>query len=244
VTGRRRRAARGRSPAGGRAVVVAHPCRRRAHADDRHRVHRYERLGLGEADPLDDPLHADVPEAGVHEDSREHGGVTEPEARVRDRAHLALADGIQIPEERRLGEPDPRGDREAAGGHEHATTLARRGRPVLEEVEALLAEDGIEPLVCGNGQRRRVALPPVDRRRDRAGDREHRRAHVDADDAPPRADAVGRDPRHDSRAAGDVEHALAAATPARSSSSSTQGRKSGPTMKRSYMPGKLAWFMA
>jgi hypothetical protein len=89
--------------------------------------------------------------------------------------------------------------------------LAQRGRPIGEELQALLAEHDVERGV-GQRQLHRAAFPPLGGHafglRGRARGREHGRAQVEPDDTRAASEGPGRGPRHDAGPAGHVQHAL------------------------------------
>ena len=120
-------------------------------------------------------------------------------------------DPPEFAEQRGLLVGAPGADGQPPAGVERAAQLARRGRPVGEELEPLLADDDVEPLAVAERERAGVALAPVDVGGDRPRDGEHGGAEVDAHDRAPLPHALLREPRDDARPAGDVEHAVARA---------------------------------
>ena len=97
--------------------------------------------------------------------------------------------------------------RNPARGRQDAPHFTQCRRSVRKELQPLMTEHGVERLVVAQRQLRGVALSSVDLWLDPAGNREHRRAAIDADDASLETDNGKREPSNDARTARDIENA-------------------------------------
>jgi hypothetical protein len=164
---------------------------------------------------------------GTHADVAETGGPEQPGELVRvakreRRRELVTADlhsqrrkmgllGVDQRRVQRMGlKALPHCDHGDTVVVQHTTHLGDPGGSVREELQSLLAVDGVE-LACREPQRCPVAHAVRDAET-RIGDRDryldHHRVDVDTDCAPGLADGSGEPTREDAGAAGHVEHAV------------------------------------
>src|SRR5437867_10639949 len=102
----------------------------------------------------------------------------------------------------------PGRDRGASARREDAAHFAQRGGLIGKELQALMTREQRKSLVVRDRQRRRMALSPLDRWFDTAGDSEHRRSHIDADDSLIRTKSLACHSGGDTSAARDVDEAV------------------------------------
>jgi len=182
-------------------------------------------------------LNGDVMEAGAAYEVSKLTGIVQRE----DQSHEPSRLRADVTRERLVHD---REDGRRRSGHIHdQTTAGHQDTPhlpecsefVWHELEPQLAQDDVERLIR---QRHRLGtrLVPLDRntgRRDRVGNRQHAGIEVEPSDGPGCADTLCREPRHDTRAAGNIQHTLTRAKRGDLDEVGCQGRAKAGTKNRS-----------
>jgi hypothetical protein len=122
---------------------------------------------------------------------------------------MAFRNGAQFPHEGDFVIRPPRRDRQPAVRQQRPPHLSRRRSLVGKELQPLLAAHDVKLLTVAERQRTGIAIAPVDARRHGARHGQHFGADINADDVSPAAKPLLCNARHNTCAAGNIEHAIA-----------------------------------
>jgi hypothetical protein len=92
--------------------------------------------------------------------------------------------------------------------HQSTMHLASGRDPVRKELQSLLTDDDVKPLVVAKRKGAGIALPPINSWCRPMGDSKHLWTHVNADNGPSLAQAFSRQPGNDAGSASDIEDAV------------------------------------